>query len=151
MDIRDHFAGLAMQAIIQSDKYTEAAEHLSIVGDNIEIQEAIAMLAYAQAEYMIQIKNKLNKEKTDPIIEKPEEAIYKLPDVKGLISLEEHNAKGRAASTSMFSNEPQPNGIACPECGEELMDSNPMMTLTSMPAQKNVHCPKCKYTGYRIA
>jgi DNA-directed RNA polymerase subunit RPC12/RpoP len=51
----------------------------------------------------------------------------------------------------MYSNEPKSNGIACPKCGNELMDTNPMMTLTSHPAQKNVHCPKCEYTGYRIA
>jgi DNA-directed RNA polymerase subunit RPC12/RpoP len=51
----------------------------------------------------------------------------------------------------MYSNEPKSNGIACPKCGNELMDTNPMMTLTSYPAQKNIHCPKCGYTGYRIA
>jgi C4-type Zn-finger protein len=50
----------------------------------------------------------------------------------------------------MYSNEPRPNGIACPKCGNELMDTNPMMTLTSYPAQKNVHCSKCEYKGYRI-
>ena len=39
----------------------------------------------------------------------------------------------------------------CPECGEELMDSNPNMTLTSYPAKKSIHCSKCTYQGYRIA
>lgn len=48
-------------------------------------------------------------------------------------------------------NEPSPNGIACPDCGKELMDTNPYLTLTSNPPKKNVHCPACKYIGYRIA
>ena len=43
------------------------------------------------------------------------------------------------------------NGIACPKCSEELYDSTPTITLTSMPAQKNVHCSKCDHVGYRIA
>ena len=68
---------------------------------------------------------------------------------KKLKSLDEHNSTAWSTHTSMFNNSPQPNGIACPKCGEELMDSNPMMTLTSHPPQKNVHCPKCEYSGYR--
>lgn len=47
--------------------------------------------------------------------------------------------------------QPKLNGIACPKCGEELIDSNPMETLTSYPPQKNVNCSKCEYVGYRIA
>ncbi len=46
---------------------------------------------------------------------------------------------------------PHPNGIACPECGKELWDTSPDLTLTSHPPQKNVHCPECRYAGYRIA
>jgi DNA-directed RNA polymerase subunit RPC12/RpoP len=69
----------------------------------------------------------------------------------GLVSLDEHNSIAWSSQVNMYSNEPKPNGIACTKCGNELMDSNPMMTLTSHPAQKNVHCPKCGYTGYRIA
>jgi DNA-directed RNA polymerase subunit RPC12/RpoP len=68
-----------------------------------------------------------------------------------LVSLDEHNSEAWATQTGWFSNEPKPNGIACSECGEELMDSNPNETLTSYPAQKNVHCPKCGTRGYRIA
>jgi DNA-directed RNA polymerase subunit RPC12/RpoP len=68
----------------------------------------------------------------------------------GLLSLDEHNSNAWATQTRWFSNEPRPNGIACPKCGNELMDSNPMATLTSHPAKKNVHCPKCEYKGYRI-
>lgn len=70
---------------------------------------------------------------------------------KKLKSLEQHNSESMNFQYSMYSNLPRPNGIACPECGEELLDSNPNMTLTSYPAKKSIHCPKCKYNGYRIA
>lgn len=54
-------------------------------------------------------------------------------------------------STPMVFNDQSPslNGIACPVCGEELYDSNPMITLDSFPEQKNVHCSSCEYIGYR--
>lgn len=42
------------------------------------------------------------------------------------------------------------NGFSCPECGEELMDSDPNKILMSYPAKKAVHCSKCKYKGYRF-
>lgn len=47
-------------------------------------------------------------------------------------------------------NKPHPNGITCPNCGEELMDSIPMIILTSNPPQKKVCCSSCDYVGYRI-
>ena len=43
------------------------------------------------------------------------------------------------------------NGIECPVCGAELWDSDPLITLTSNPPQKNIHCEYCDYEGYRIA
>lgn len=64
-----------------------------------------------------------------------------------MISLEEHNR----IRHSFHSNDPIKNGIACPKCGNELLDSNPMMTLTSYPPQKSTHCNSCDYTGYRLA
>jgi hypothetical protein len=67
-----------------------------------------------------------------------------------LKSLNKHNSKAWYNQVYMFSNKPKPNGISCPECGSELMDSNPMITLTSYPAKKNVHC-NCGYKAYRIA
>lgn len=70
---------------------------------------------------------------------------------KKLKSLEEHNVNAYVDQMFSSANDPVLNGIACPECGEELMDSNPMEILTSFPAQKNVHCSKCSYKGYRIA
>ena len=67
-----------------------------------------------------------------------------------LKSLEQHNAE-KIESMPRWGMNKQKNGIACPTCGEELYDSNPMVTLTSFPAQKNIHCEKCNYSGYRIA
>jgi hypothetical protein len=69
---------------------------------------------------------------------------------KKLISLEDHNAGKREHFRVHDLNKPVPNGIACPECGEELFDSNPMSILTSIPPKKAVHCEKCKYSGFRL-
>ena len=67
-------------------------------------------------------------------------------------TLAEHNEDRLEAQSALLeAQKPYPNGIECPDCGMELWDSNPMTTLTSYPAQKNVHCPSCGYTGYRIA
>jgi DNA-directed RNA polymerase subunit RPC12/RpoP len=61
------------------------------------------------------------------------------------------NLNTTTTSTAFYpNNNPQPNGIKCPKCGEELMDTYPNMILTSDPAQKNVHCPKCDHKGYRF-
>lgn len=43
------------------------------------------------------------------------------------------------------------NGIACPTCGEELIDTTPNVLLTSNPPQKNIECMNCGYIGYRLA
>lgn len=67
-------------------------------------------------------------------------------------SLDEFNAERREQHGNLeMARKPHPNGIACPDCGKELWDSAPMMTLTSNPPQKNVHCPACNYHGYRVA
>lgn len=67
-------------------------------------------------------------------------------------TLEQHNAERRRVhDSSLDFMVPRKNGIACSECGEELYDSHPNLTLTSNPPQKNVHCPKCGFSGYRIA
>ena len=46
---------------------------------------------------------------------------------------------------------PVPNGIACPKCGFELMDTHPNQILTSHPPQKTIGCVniECGYTGMR--
>jgi hypothetical protein len=66
------------------------------------------------------------------------------------IRLAENNVQAINARKVMNSNNPRLNGFACPKCGEELFDSKPMITLTSMPPKKNVHCSKCDYVGYRV-
>lgn len=73
--------------------------------------------------------------------------------MKPLKTLDEHNAARRLAHDDWWQhmNEPRKNGIACPQCGGEMVDTNPSITLTSNPPQKNVSCPACSYTGYRIA
>lgn len=70
---------------------------------------------------------------------------------KKLKDLAEYNAQALIAQWDLNSTYPLLNGIACPKCGEELYDSNPMITLASNPPQKNIHCSKCNYVGYRIA
>ena len=71
-----------------------------------------------------------------------------------LKTLEAHDADiWRQIQRQQDANKPHPNGIACPQCGKELWDTQPMVTLTSYPAQKNVHCANedCTWTGYRLA
>jgi DNA-directed RNA polymerase subunit RPC12/RpoP len=64
-----------------------------------------------------------------------------------LRSLDEHNRFALAANSLFMVT--KPNGIACPNCGHELLDSNPTVCLTSWPPQYNTHCPACDYRGYR--
>lgn len=47
-------------------------------------------------------------------------------------------------------NKPRPNGIACPKCEKELLDTCPGIMLASNPPRKYVHCPACGYRGYRL-
>ena len=64
-----------------------------------------------------------------------------------LISLEEHNKKHGVLYDY---TSPRRNGIACPECGCELLDSNPSNMLLSNPPQFQVHCSSCDYHGTRF-
>ena len=73
-----------------------------------------------------------------------------MEEKKDLKSLKEHNEQRLFFFEKTNSNAPRPNGVACPKCGAELFDSNPLMKLTSIPPQKNVHCGECSYIGYRI-
>lgn len=67
---------------------------------------------------------------------------------KTLKTLEESNAERRKIQEKNNPKYPLKNGIACPNCGLELYDSDPGILL-SYPAQKNIHCD-CGYKGYRI-
>ena len=97
--------------------------------------------------------NKLAKNLDEALSNETSESLNKFLNDKRmknkLKSLAENNAESLRSAFQMNDNSPQPNGIECPKCKEELMDSNPMMTLTSNPPKKNVHCPKCEYSGYR--
>ena len=70
--------------------------------------------------------------------------------MKKLKTLEENNAFAFSVSNVNFIK-PILNGIACPKCGSELLDSYPNTILTSNPAQKHTKCSseKCNYIGYR--
>jgi len=70
---------------------------------------------------------------------------------KELKSLEEHNLKDSNWNTHIYDSSPILNGIACPNCKKELMDSNPIITNLSYPPRKNINCTSCDYVGYRIA
>lgn len=66
---------------------------------------------------------------------------------KKLKTLEQHNEE----KLKFYQPKHTYNGIACPQCGEELTDTNPQVILSSYPPQKRINCIKCSYTGYRIA
>lgn len=68
-----------------------------------------------------------------------------------LISLEEWQRIAQAQRASLdtkgFRN--QPNGIACPKCGKELVDCDRGEILTSYPPQYAIRCLACPWRGYR--
>lgn len=65
-----------------------------------------------------------------------------------LKKLSQHNEENTLAPV----NKSVKNGIACPECGEGLIDTNPNKTvLTRGVAEKGVACTACGYKGYRAA
>lgn len=68
---------------------------------------------------------------------------------KELKPLDEYNSDRRILHS--YDAGPRRNGIACPRCAAELLDTSPMITLTSDPPQKEIGCSKCGYRGYRIA
>ena len=70
-----------------------------------------------------------------------------------LKSLDEFNAERRRVIEEIdhaFCG-PHGNGIACPSCGQELVDSHRHLILNSSPPQKGIHCQSCDYRGYRVA
>lgn len=74
--------------------------------------------------------------------------VYRDKGGMSLKTLQEHDAEVSEAYAKL--REQHTNGIACPECGKELLDSNPGIVLTSYPPQKNIHCPACGWRGYRF-
>jgi transcription elongation factor Elf1 len=66
-------------------------------------------------------------------------------------TLDVHNLERSGVHQLAHENKPIKNGIACPTCGEELFDSYPSTTLTSMPPRKAIHCDSCDFKGTRFA
>lgn len=66
-----------------------------------------------------------------------------------LKTLEEHNKEKEWQFEVCQSDAPFPNGIACPKCGHETMDSDKEI-LSSLPPQKKIHCPRCDFQGFRL-
>lgn len=64
-------------------------------------------------------------------------------NMKKLKTLEEHNLLFFESSESKL------NGIACPNCGEELIDINPNVILTSYPPKTLIGCNSCEFNGDR--
>lgn len=81
--------------------------------------------------------------KEDGVPEKVIKSVLK----KSLISLDKFNEQKQAE----YKKERNLNGIACPKCGEELMDSDKSVLLT-FPPRKRVNCPNsdCGFLGTRI-
>ena len=65
--------------------------------------------------------------------------------MKKLISLEDNN---KFFNTFQYESIKCGNGISCPVCGEELIDSDNYI-LTSNPPQRNVKCLKCEFKSFR--
>lgn len=72
------------------------------------------------------------------------------PPAKKLQSLEGFNEKNQS-HTSLWISKAQPNGIACPRCGAELLDSTPNTILTTNPPKMAIHCDDCGYKDFRIS
>lgn len=62
-------------------------------------------------------------------------------------TLDQHNQQ--ALGMFQLNIQPHPNGIACPRCGKELLDTNPNFALLTSPVQYRVHCSACDYVGTR--
>ena len=70
---------------------------------------------------------------------------------KELISLDDFN-KQQSPNTQKYgmSAKNKPNGIKCPDCGEELMDTAYGYIPLSYPSQIKIICEKCKFVGSRF-
>lgn len=66
-----------------------------------------------------------------------------------LESLDEHNKRALGIFGPTKLECKVKNGIACPNCGAELFDSNVFVKLSSYPPQHRTHCESCDYQGTR--
>jgi hypothetical protein len=68
------------------------------------------------------------------------------PLPEDLVSFEDHNPKHKLPLTV-----PRLNGIACPQCGEGLIDSDSQnVAIMTNPPQYRIHCPSCTFKGTRF-
>lgn len=63
-----------------------------------------------------------------------------------LQSLDDHNRQRQIEMPKY----PRPNGIACPKCGNELLDRDGNI-LTSNPPKKAVFCLECGHNDFALA
>jgi ribosomal protein S27E len=68
---------------------------------------------------------------------------------KKLVSLEDYNNIRTKMFNTVFTSDI--TGVACPKCGEELLDTEPHFTFAGSPPQKSVHCSSCNWDGYKVA
>ena len=71
--------------------------------------------------------------------------------MKSLISLREHNQQIIESVPDPQLDVALPNGVACPTCGNELLDTHPNLILNYKPPQKHIKCSKCAFRGVRLA
>ena len=69
---------------------------------------------------------------------------------KNLKSLKQYEMENARKFESLRING-KPNGIECPNCGEELCDSNCRCMFSTFPPQVDTICNSCGYTGSRTA
>lgn len=69
-----------------------------------------------------------------------------------LKTFEDHQKERRSQINHIekFGPEFSYNGIACPDCGSELLDINPNVVAMSLPPQYRIECSRCSYKGYRL-
>ena len=122
---------------------TLEGEHLATIGDYI-IRGVQGEYYPCKEDIFLQTYEKVE----DTNIQKNNSIFQRIYQGQGITAIPCYST---TTSTALYpNNNPQPNGIKCPKCNEELMDTYPNMILTSDPPQKNVHCPKCDHKGYRF-
>ncbi len=98
---------------------------------------------------------KAEAEAADKPDDKPAPAPTSTEDAKpakGLVLLRAHNDERLSHWRDPDSRKPVPNGIACPRCGNELLDKQPGVMQPTVPPRVNVLCGdgECEWRGVRV-
>lgn len=81
----------------------------------------------------------------------PSAAKRRRPRRAGLVTLDEHNAERKERWSHPSPSDDEPNGIACPHCGEETLDRSPGKVVPGIPPRMEIHCnSECGFVGRRI-